>query len=101
MPLLHKAKRASVFSALEERESTQPDLDLIDWLKWRSINAVLIGLSTVASFIGAELLKTTAHQSATLLAMGAYTHRRLRQMLLPGVTRHVLRHGTLPVLMAH
>jgi nucleotide-binding universal stress UspA family protein len=101
MPLLHKAKRVSIFSALEEGESTDPDLDLIDWLKWHSIDAVLIRPSTVASSIGAELLKTAAHQSATLLVMGAYTHRRLRQMLLPGVTRHVLRRSTLPVLMAH
>jgi len=101
MPLLHKAKRVSVFSVLEEGESTEPDLDLIDWLKWHSINAVLLGPSTVASSIGSELLKIAARQSATLLVMGAYTHRRLRQMLLPGVTRHVLRHGSLPVLMAH
>jgi nucleotide-binding universal stress UspA family protein len=101
MPLLHKAMRVSVFSALEEGESTEPDLDLIDCLKWHSINAVLIRPRTVASSIGAELLKTATDQSATLLVMGAYTHRRLRQMLLPGVTRHVLRHGTLPVLMAH
>ena len=86
---------------LEEGESTEPDLDLIDWLKWHSINAVLLGPSTVASSIGSELLKIAARQSATLLVIGAYTHRRLRQMLLPGVTRHVLRHGSLPVLMAH
>jgi nucleotide-binding universal stress UspA family protein len=101
MPLLRKAKRVSVSSALEEGESTEPDLDLIDWLKWHSINVALIRPRTVASSIGAELLKNATDQSATLLVMGAYTHRRLRQMLLPGVTRHVLRHCTLPVLMAH
>ena len=102
MPLFHKAKRVSVFSALEEGESTEPDLELIDWLEWHGINAVLLRPGSVASSIGAELLETAAHQSATLVVMGAYTHRRLRQMLLPGgVTRHVLRHGTLPVLMAH
>jgi nucleotide-binding universal stress UspA family protein len=33
--------------------------------------------------------------------MGAYTHSRLRQALLGGVTRHVLAHATLPVLMEH
>ena len=101
MPLLHKARRVSVFSALEEGESVEPDLDLIDWLKWDGTDAVLLRAGTLASSIGAELLKTAAHKSATLVVMGAYTHRRLHQMLLGGVTRHVLRHGTLPVLMAH
>jgi hypothetical protein len=101
MPLLQKAKRVSVFSALDEGESVEPDLDLIDWLKWHGMNAVRLRPGTLASSIGAELLKTAAHQSATLVVMGAYTHRRLHQMLLGGVTRHVLRHGTLPVLMAH
>lgn len=81
MPLFHKAKRVPVFSALEEGESTEPDLELIDWLEWHGINAVLLRPGSVASSIGAELLKTAAHQSATLVVMGAYTHRRLRQML--------------------
>jgi hypothetical protein len=36
------------------------------------------------------------------MVMGADAHRRLCQMLLPGgATRHVLRHGSLPVPMAH
>ncbi|HET9148157.1 MAG TPA: universal stress protein, partial [Acetobacteraceae bacterium] len=36
---------------------------------------------------------------ADLLAMGAYSHSRLRQLILGGVTRHILEHATLPVLM--
>jgi nucleotide-binding universal stress UspA family protein len=36
-----------------------------------------------------------------MLVMGAYTHSRVRQMLLGGVTRHVLRHAEMPVLMMH
>jgi len=33
--------------------------------------------------------------------MGAYGHTRLRETVLGGVTRDVLRHMTVPVLMAH
>ena len=38
---------------------------------------------------------------AALLVMGGYTHNRLRQMIFGGVTAHVIRHATIPVLMAH
>jgi nucleotide-binding universal stress UspA family protein len=33
--------------------------------------------------------------------MGAYTHSRLRQLILGGVTRHVLHAANLPVLLCH
>jgi len=36
---------------------------------------------------------------ADLLCMGAYSHSRLRQLILGGVTRHVLEHATIPVMM--
>ncbi|MBM3522120.1 MAG: universal stress protein, partial [Alphaproteobacteria bacterium] len=38
---------------------------------------------------------------AALLIMGGYTHNRLRQMIFGGVTAHVIRHATIPVLMGH
>jgi nucleotide-binding universal stress UspA family protein len=38
---------------------------------------------------------------ATLIVMGAYTHGRLRQSFLGGVTRQVLAEATIPVLMSH
>jgi nucleotide-binding universal stress UspA family protein len=33
--------------------------------------------------------------------MGAYGHSRLRQLVLGGMTRHMLTHMTVPVLMSH
>jgi nucleotide-binding universal stress UspA family protein len=34
-----------------------------------------------------------------MLSMGAYSHSRLRQLILGGVTRHVLENAKLPVMM--
>jgi nucleotide-binding universal stress UspA family protein len=101
MSLLRKAKRVSVFSSLEEDDDADPDLDLIGPLKWHGINAALLEPTGGEASIGAELLKVAGNQSATMVAMGAYTHSRVRQMLLGGATHHILRNGTLPVLMAH
>ena len=36
---------------------------------------------------------------ADMLSMGAYSHSRLRQLILGGVTRHVLENAEIPVLM--
>ena len=49
--------------------------------------------------VGAGLLAAAREFGCDLLAMGAYSHSRLRQLILGGVTRHVLEHATLPVMM--
>lgn len=39
--------------------------------------------------------------NSDLLVMGGYGHSRMRQFVLGGVTRHILRHMTVPVLLSH
>ncbi len=51
--------------------------------------------------IGDVLLNQAADTGADLLVMGAYGHSRMREMILGGVTRTLLRRMTIPVLMAH
>jgi nucleotide-binding universal stress UspA family protein len=51
--------------------------------------------------VGAALLTVAAAGRFDLLVMGAYAHSRLRETLLGGVTRTVLAHATLPVLLEH
>ena len=51
--------------------------------------------------IGDALLNRAADLSADLLVMGGYGHSRTREAIFGGVTRHVLDHMTLPVLMSH
>jgi nucleotide-binding universal stress UspA family protein len=49
-----------------------------------------------------KTLLDAAHQlSADMLVMGAYAHSPLRELILGGVTRYVLDHADLPVLMRH
>jgi nucleotide-binding universal stress UspA family protein len=36
-----------------------------------------------------------------MLVMGAYAHNPLREMVFGGVTRYVLDHADVPVLMRH
>ena len=51
---------------------------------------------------GDTLLAEAAEHDVCLLVMGAYSHSPLREMLLGGATRHVLKNAVArPVLMAH
>ena len=51
--------------------------------------------------MGELLLALAADVHADLLVMGCYGHSRVREWVLGGVTRTVLRAATLPLLMAH
>jgi nucleotide-binding universal stress UspA family protein len=50
---------------------------------------------------GAALLRKAHELGADLLVMGAYQHTALREFLLGGVTRYMLDHVDLPVLLRH
>ena len=49
--------------------------------------------------IGDTLLSRAADKSIDLMVMGAYGHARWHELVLGGVTRHMLGHMTMPVLM--
>ncbi|HXH02718.1 MAG TPA: universal stress protein [Candidatus Competibacteraceae bacterium] len=51
--------------------------------------------------VGDMLLSRAADLGADLIVMGAYGHSRWRELVLGGATRHILKHMTVPVLMAH
>jgi nucleotide-binding universal stress UspA family protein len=51
--------------------------------------------------VGETLLSCAAEFGADLLVMGSYGHRRWREFIFGGASRHVLTHARLPVLMSH
>ncbi|WP_372623031.1 universal stress protein [Falsiroseomonas sp.] len=50
---------------------------------------------------GETILNRAAELSADLIVVGAYGHSRIRELVLGGVTRTLLRQMTVPVLMSH
>jgi nucleotide-binding universal stress UspA family protein len=47
------------------------------------------------------LLDAADKEGANLIVMGAYGHSRWHELILGGVTQHMLSHATIPVLMSH
>lgn len=99
--VLHAAEQVSIFSVSEDAEASAPGLELADALRWHGVESTVLQNSHGAESIGESLLGTARRHHASLILMGAYTHSRIREMLLGGVTRHVLRRCDLPVMMAH
>ena len=50
---------------------------------------------------GKTLLEKVHGRGADMLVMGAYAHNPLREMIFGGVTRYMLDHADVPVLMRH
>jgi nucleotide-binding universal stress UspA family protein len=103
MPLLHRAKNVEVLIALGEagRRDEIEGADIAEHLARHGLNVELERLAAVNGDVTDTILSHAADTDADFLVMGGYGHSRLREFVLGGVTRGILRTMTAPVLMAH
>jgi nucleotide-binding universal stress UspA family protein len=100
--LLREATRVTVLHARTERFEAARAAHLAEHLRWHGIVAETVTLPmTAAASVGAAILAEAEARDGSMLALGAYTHSRVREFLLGGVTRHVIENARMPVLMAH
>lgn len=102
MPILIRAAEVDIFTAPEGDGDTGAAQGLAAYLKWHGVDAkILDQASSGGEGVEERLMNAVKKSKANLLVMGAYTHSRLRELIFGGVTRHILAHAHLPVLMAH
>lgn len=102
LPFLKRASAVSVVSVDPgHNEGDVPGADLARYLSEHNIKAMVNRFTDKDLAIDDVLLNQAADSGADMLVMGAYGHSRLREMVLGGVTRHILDHMTVPVLMSH
>ena len=101
LDILGRAKEVHVLSCESERTDPSAAIELADYLKWRSITASVHEFAPGDRHIADALLDRAAEVNADLLVMGAYSHSRLLQTVLGGVTSIVLSDAKIPLLMAH
>jgi nucleotide-binding universal stress UspA family protein len=99
LPWMQRAAAVRVLTAEEYHRRGPQAADLVAYLNLHGITCDIATFRPVDRDVGAGLLAATREFSADLLAMGAYSHSRLRQLILGGVTRHVLENATIPVMM--
>lgn len=104
LPLLTNARRVVLISLRHSAAPLEAEAllvpEMIRWLGRHGIRAVWEeGVGEINT--SDALLSRASDLGADLIVMGGYAHSRLREMVLGGVTREVLSHMTVPVLVAH
>jgi len=101
IPMLEAAKRVSIFTVPENPKALHHHLGLIEHLAHHGVHAEWVKPSACSKDIGLRLAKTASIENATMIVMGAYTHHRVQEAFLGGVTQHMVKHAEIPVLMMH
>ncbi len=99
LPWLQRAEAVRILSAEGYHRRGPAAPELAAYLALHGVDAEVEVFRCRSGGAGAALLAAAREFGCDLLAMGAYSHSRLRQLILGGVTRHVLENSDLPVIM--
>jgi nucleotide-binding universal stress UspA family protein len=96
-------KEASVVHivTVADEENEFPSTSAAKYLARHGVKAELHNWPREGRSIAAALIDAANVLSASYVVMGAYGHSRFRETMLGGVTRDMLRHSPLPLLLAH
>ncbi len=105
MPVLERATSVLVVSINPKStplgHGELPGADIARHLARHNIEVEVRSVEMDLMDDGEALLSFAADHGRDLLVMGAYAHSRMRELVLGGATRTILKKMTLPVLMAH
>jgi nucleotide-binding universal stress UspA family protein len=104
MPFLHRAEEVTIVVVGDKGaigSLSMAGSSAVNHLKHHGIDAALVGVGRRKSDIGTTLIAEAEERKADILVMGAYSHSRLRERLLGGVTYELLHESPIPLLVAH
>lgn len=100
LSILQQAEAVLVGTVRPDSEDAISTLEIMQYLDRQGIPAGSIDLMEEDG-AGRTLLSMAEAHECDLLVAGAYGHSRLREIFVGGVTRHLLRHSKLPLLLSH
>jgi nucleotide-binding universal stress UspA family protein len=103
LPLIALAKDVRVVTVFGEKhiETTSVRADLEKYLSAHQVKYSLEQVELEGRSIGEALVGCADRTNADLVVMGAYGHGRVREFVLGGATREILRDPPLPVFLGH
>lgn len=101
LPLLRNRPRVRVINVKEGHAGTQSAAELAHFLAWHDVAASVGDAAEHRGTIAESLLMAAREANAGILVMGAYTHSRLKHLVLGGVTSHMIDAANVPVFMTH
>jgi nucleotide-binding universal stress UspA family protein len=100
-PVLREAGAITVLTT-EKRQKRRPSGDdLLAYLACHGISASLTIMDTRNRPVPETLLATARELDTDLLVLGGYSRHRLREVIMGGVTRHLLEKSDIPIFMVH
>ena len=102
LPLLRRAGAVEVVTIdAVERRNEVVGADIAGHLARHGLKIELKSITDKVNDVAVTILNHVADSCADLIVMGGYGHSRLREFVLGGATRGLLRSMTVPTLMAH
>lgn len=101
MAMLERAKTVEIFIAGETDIGELPGADIASHLAHHGLKVDVYRAPGSEVSVGDALLNRVSDIGADVIVMGGYGRSRFREFVLGGVTRHMLQHLTVPVLMSH
>jgi nucleotide-binding universal stress UspA family protein len=105
LPFLLSAVQVTVLAINPRRgvggDGEVPGADLAWHLSRHGVKAEASWFTTEDVAVAPMLLSRISDLQADLLVMGGYGHSRVREIILGGVTREILRSMTVPTLLSH
>lgn len=101
MPLLRTASKVVVLTVETGIVPGPTGADVATYLQRSGLVATSKHVVPDGITNGEAILRETMALGCDLLFKGAYTQSRLRQLIFGGMTRHILTHAQVPVLLAH
>ena len=105
LPLLVRAGTIDLLIVLNEKTgSEEQEIHGIELEKHLARHDVKVEIETTRAAdidVTDAILSYAADRSGTLIVMGGYGHSRLREIILGGVTRDMLKSMTVPIFMSH
>lgn len=95
------AHKVTVLTLREEKAGGVSVEDLIDHLAWHGVDAEAKVVEPKRGDIGEALLDAARELRANLLVIGGYGTSMTRELILGGVTRHMLTNAEIPLFMVH
>jgi len=101
LPLLKEAKAVTVVTVQNPADHQIHGAGLTRFLAEHGIAADLVSTQAGDHEVAQTLLTEVRLRGAGLVVMGVYGHSRLRTRILGGVSKYVLQHAEVPVLVTH
>jgi nucleotide-binding universal stress UspA family protein len=101
MPFLHQAKSVEVITVGTDAGKNDESAGVGQHLARHGLKAEVKNIVPGDLKVSAAILAHAKASGADLLVMGGYGHSRLREFILGGTTRGVLKSTTVPTLMSH